>query len=83
MTQQYLGTSRVYGCAINPHLLLTLLCYGMRYGGGRWKALTALLFDPGTLFTFLLTPLPLSPHDEIHPGMACGVLALMLWSLQV
>lgn len=75
--EQYLETPRVYRCAINADLLLlSLLCVGMRDGGGGWRALTALFSDPATLFTLLL------PHDQIHPGMAQGVLSLMLWSLQ-
>lgn len=77
MTEQYLETPRVYSCAINHNpLLLSPLCVGMRDGGGGWRALTALLSDPATLFTLLL------PRDQIHPGMAQGVLAVVIWSLQ-
>jgi len=77
VTEQYLETPHVYSCAINPDLLLlSLLRVGMRDGGGGWKALTALPSDPATLFTLLL------PHDQVHPGLAQGLLALMLWCPQ-
>lgn len=67
MTEQYLETPHVYSCAINHSLLvLSLLCVGMRDGGGRWRAFTGLLSDPATLFILLL------PRDQIHPGVAKG-----------
>lgn len=74
-TEQHLETPPVCSCALNPDLLLSLHCVGMRDGGGGWRALTALLSDPAALFTLLL------PHDQIHPGAAQGVLAVVVWSL--
>lgn len=67
-------TPCVYGCAINPDLLLLrLCCAGVRDGGGRWRVLRALLSDLTSFFTLLLS------HNR---GMAQEVLTLILWSLQ-